>query len=280
MTILDLPNELLLLVAVDLSIKELYRFLSTCRRLSSLLTPHFHQFALQDVGPLTALNWAARYGHASLAEIVLSKGAGGVGDGKRQRPGPTPLRLAIEYNHPDVIRVLAKHGQQVAGAELHMAASQRSAQAIRVLLELGADMAFKGIEGDTPAHISARRGDIDSMKAFIDAGLDFHLQNRLGWTVLHEAAFSGHKAMMVFLLGHGGKKVIDVQDPRGKTPLHWALIKPPSEGIIQLLCDHGANTDLADYEGQTPLSLALGCGRPTTRVRPSLIATGVRRWRR
>ena len=97
------------------------------------------------------------------------------------------------------------------------------------------------------------------MRAFIDAGLDFYLQSGRGRTVLHQAVICGQKEMVGFLLGHGGKKVIDVQDPTGKTPLHWALNGP--EEIIQLLCGYGADTCLADYEGQTPLSLVLGHGQ-------------------
>lgn len=77
MGILSLSNKLLLLIAESLPVKELYRFLSTCRYLSSLLTPRFHKLALEDVGFLTTLQWAARHGHTSLAELVLSKGGGG-----------------------------------------------------------------------------------------------------------------------------------------------------------------------------------------------------------
>ena len=265
MSILDLPNELLLLIAVDLPVKELYRFLSTCHRLSSLLTPHFHKLALQDVGSFTALQWAARYGHAPLAELVLSKGAGGgVGSEKRREPHPTPLHLAASHNHPDVIRVLAKHGERITArtfgdnAPLHEAAIQRSAQAIKVLLELGADIASEDKWGRTPAHISAAKGDVDSMRAFIDAGLDFfHSWGERGWTILHDAVLNQKGEMVKFLLGHGGEKLINAQDTFGMTPLHRALFGMLADKeIVQLLCDHGADTEMADYDGQTPLDLA------------------------
>ena len=271
MRILSLPNELLLLIAVDLPIKPLYRFLSTCHRLSSLLTPHFHKLALRDVGSLTALHWAARYGHASLAEIVLSQCAGGgVGSGKRQRLFPTPLHLAVEYNHPDVIRVLAKHGEKITtrgrffSTPLHKAASQGSVHVIRVLLELGADMTWTDETGETPVHISAGRGDIDSMRAFIDTGLDFKLNNWLGRTVLHEAILNGKGTMVEFLLGHGGKKIINARDSTGKTPLHWAVSGGESTAdgdIVKMLCYHGADAGVVDNQGNTPLGVAVGGGR-------------------
>ena len=42
MQLLDLPNELLLIIAEDLPVKDHYRLLSTCHHLSSLLTPRFY----------------------------------------------------------------------------------------------------------------------------------------------------------------------------------------------------------------------------------------------
>ena len=266
MGILSLPNELLLSIAADLPVKELYRFLATCRRLSSLLTPHFHKLALQDVGSFTALQWAARYGHASLAELVLSKGTGGGADnGKRKLL--TPLHLAASYDHLDVIRVLTKHGEQLTArtpwldTPLHMAALQGSAQAIRVLLELGADFTTKGRRGRTPVHISAGRGDIDSMRAFIDAGLDFHLEDEMGRTVLHEAVLRNEVGMVEFLLGNGGERIIDVQDAAGKTPLHWTVSgRTADTEIVWLLCRHGANTEVTDIMGDTPFGLAMDRG--------------------
>ena len=257
MGILSLPNELLLSIAADLPVKELYRFLATCRRLSSLLTPHFHKLALQDVGSLTALQWAAWYGHASLAELVLSKGTGGgAGSGLI-----TPLHMAANFNHPAVIRVLAKHGQRFTGTELHLAASHGFAQAIRVLLELGADFTIKGRRAGLPGHISAGRGDIDSMRAFIDAGLDFRLEDRMGRTVLHEAVLRNEVGMVEFLLGNGGERIIDVQDSAGKTPLHWAVSgRTADTEIVWLLCRHGANTEVTDIMGDTPFGLAMDRG--------------------
>ena len=251
MGILFLPNELLLIIAEDLRVIDLYHFLSTCHRLSSLLTPRLHKLALQDVGELTALQWAARYGHASLAELVLSKGYGsvrGLGNGKWRLLRLTALHMAAERNHADVIRVLVKHGGQITArtlelsTPLHMAASQGSVHAIRVLLELGADMmAARDNQGKTPGHNAAGRGHLESMKAFVDAGFDFYLEDELGRTVLHEAVQSGKGAMVKFLLEHGAEKLVYARDYRGWTPLHFAVYgSTPDEEIERLICHHGA----------------------------------------
>ena len=276
MGILSLPNELLLIIAQDLRLKDLYHFLSTCHHLSSLLTPRLHKLALQGVGALTALQWAARYGHVSLAELVLSKGYGGVrglGSGKQRLLRLTALHMAAERNHADVIRVLVKHGERVTArtlglnTPLHMAASQGSVHAIRVLLELGADlMAVRNKRGKTPGHIAAVQGHLESMKAFVDAGFDFYLEDHMGRTVLHEAVLNRKGVIVEFLLGHGAEKIINARDSTGQTPLHLAVFgSTADEEIVRLLCHHGADTEVADNLGNTPAGLAIDhCGFPLT----------------
>jgi hypothetical protein len=46
----------------------------------------------------------------------------------------------------------------------------------------------------------------------------------------------------------------NIQDDDGKTPLHYAVHgKPPHLRVVQLLIDHGAVVDAIDYYGETPL---------------------------
>ena len=264
MSLLDLPPELLLLIGENLSVKDISRVLRANRYLSCLLTPRFHKLALEDIGSLSALRWAAYRGYASLAELVLSNGAG-VEEFERGRSIlKTPLHIAAAQNYPDVIRAMAKYGRWInvtdarRSTPLHAAAGQRSLQAIRVLLELGADMTSTDFRRKTPVHVAAKRGDIDCMRAFIDAGWDFNLEWGPTRTVLHEATL-GRKEMVEFLLEHGGKVLINVQDSSGKTPLHWTVGKySGDEEIARILCYHGADTEVKDHRGQSPMDLAIG----------------------
>ncbi|EWZ36204.1 hypothetical protein FOZG_11945 [Fusarium oxysporum Fo47] len=49
--------------------------------------------------------------------------------------------------------------------------------------------------------------------------------------------------------------VLDVQDNKGLTPLHWAAADDQT-GVVRLLLEAGAAVDVFDAEGMTPLSLA------------------------
>ena len=51
----------------------------------------------------------------------------------------------------------------------------------------------------TPAHISARKGDIDCMEAFITPSFDFNARGCDYSTILHEGISSGVE-MMIYLL--------------------------------------------------------------------------------
>ncbi|WKT50437.1 Ankyrin repeat [Fusarium oxysporum f. sp. vasinfectum] len=49
--------------------------------------------------------------------------------------------------------------------------------------------------------------------------------------------------------------VLDIQDNKGLTPLHWAAADDQT-GVVRLLLEAGAAVDVFDAEGMTPLSLA------------------------
>ena len=50
-------------------------FHSTSSCLLSILTPRFQQLCLQDIGELTALQWAAVRGHVELIDLAILNGA-------------------------------------------------------------------------------------------------------------------------------------------------------------------------------------------------------------
>lgn len=259
MGIRNLPNELLLLIAENLSVKDLFHLLSTDHHLSSLLTPRFHALALEDVGALTALQWAAARGHASLAELVISQGVE-LNQCDKGQFDKTPLHTAVVNENPNVIRVLVKHGAQINSTSrflqtpLHYAVSG-SLAVVRVLIELGADMTCKDIWGKTPVHGAARR-PVHYMKPFVNAGFDFTYEGASGRTILHAAVLEPGVGMVEYLLCNGGREIINSQDFHGMTPLHLALLQSSvvqNEVIIGLLLENGADTEVKDDQGHTPM---------------------------
>lgn len=246
MGILSIPNELLLVIGEDLAIKDLFYFLLTRRRMSSLLTPRLHERGVQDVEDgLTALQWAALHGKESLAILAISRGAE-LNEPCRQRSGLTPLHLAAEQGHHGVIEILVKRGAEIdvrydhAYTPLHLAAWYGQEEAIRVLLRLGADMMCVTPFGDAPAHFAV--GNLKCLKAFIDAGFNPNTARYNNRTILHDAVFyrSGMEIVEYLLEKTEAKASINTKDSRGETPLKLA----EDGAIARLLLRYGASPEM------------------------------------
>lgn len=76
-------------------------------------------------------------------------------------------------------------------------------------------------------------------------------------TALHNAALHGDTVKVADLLQKNQN--INAQTPLGKTPAHKAIYADPVEGIIilRLLKMFGADLNIPDAEGSTPLHLAV-----------------------
>lgn len=267
MDFLDIPNDLHLAIGEYLSIKDLSRLRRTCHRLSTLLSQRHYMLGVQDVGQLTALQWAAGRGYSSLVEAAIL--SGGEVDKQVEKQiynkiaGRTPLHLAASGNHSDVVRILLKHGANISARDpshltpLHLAVSCKEADATAVLLENGAEISCRDGNGDTPGFHAAMKGGIACMQALVAAGFDLNARNRYSKTILHAAAFNKGK-MLGYLLGEGKMKMaINARDSSGKTPLHFAT----NARNVRVLLKNGAEMEVPDEDGYTPADEAArrGC---------------------
>ena len=158
--------------------------------------------------------------------------AGGADVNARESYGRTPLHVATFGRHRNAIAALAK-----ARADLNLkerdrydavtiAAVADDVATLKLLLQLGASAKQITSRYDGTALIAAAHlGHDEVVKLLIDAGAPLDHVNNLGWTALIEA----------IVLGQGG-------------PRHVAT--------LNALVRAGANLNLADRTGQTPLQLA------------------------
>ena len=262
MGILDLPNELLVLVAENLPIGDLSKFRSISQRLSFLLTPCYKRLCLEDVGKLTALQWAAVRGHVELIELAISKGAeidkplGSILEKTAPRMSDKPSSVCLFANRT---ASFSDAKDAIARTPLYLAACSKKVGAVKVLLKLGASMqCFGGM--NTPAHISAARGDVDCMRAFIGAGFDINTTGNKATTILHEAIRGGVE-MVKYLLEHGGgEKLVNAKNIFCRTPLHLVggsfPVRYRRRVMTELLLQHGADIYACDMFWDTPAHIA------------------------
>lgn len=148
----------------------------------------------------SALIWAAYYRQEAITELLLSKGlkpdifeASTLGLTDRTKEllqadrslverysfdGWTPLHLAAHFGRADVIRALLAQGadhraiarNSNANPPLQAAAAGRQAEAVRLLLQAGAEVDAPSHSGFTALHSAAASGDVETVRILLKAG--------------------------------------------------------------------------------------------------------------
>ena len=176
---------------------------------------------------------AAHKGDATgIARLI----AGGADVRARDGYGRTPLHVAAYAGRHDALRALGSAGADPNAFEndrydiVTIAAVANDLPTLKVALALGDRPGNITSRYDGTALIAAAHlGHADIVRELIRAGAPLDHVNNLGWTALIES----------IVLGNGGAR-------------HVATLKA--------LADAGANVNLADRSGTTPLGLARGRG--------------------
>ncbi len=125
--------------------------------------------------------------------------------------------------------------------------------------------------GATPLMRAAKNGDAAAMRLLLENGADAELAQKNGTTALMMAAGLG-RGLGVFAKDYAteaqmieGLKVlldrhvnVNATNDAGQTALHFAALS--SDATVKLLAEHGAQLDIKDKQGRTPLDFALGAG--------------------
>ena len=146
-----------------------------------------------------------------------------------------------------------------AAARALLAATQRNqVEVARFLIREGADVNAKDFVQDTPYLYAGAEGRTEILKMTLAAGADLKDTNRYRGTGLIPAAHHGHVEAVKLLLATAIDK--DHVNNLGWTALLEAVILgdggPTHTEIVRLLVEAGANVNIADRDGVTPLAHA------------------------
>ena len=109
--------------------------------------------------------------------------------------------------------------------------------------------------GETPLHIAAKTGNIESLEQLIESGeWDINSRDNYGWTPLHEACINAKSGCANILITHGAD--VNARAQNLDTPLHDASAKLHID-IVDLLLQHGARTNVKNIDGLLPADLVL-----------------------
>ena len=150
----------------------------------------------------------------------------------------------------------------VANGPVAEAAMRGDLEAVRALLEEGADANEAQGDGMTALHWAARHGHAEMARLLITAGANVNAGTRIGrYTALHLASRAGSAPVVEALLA-AGADVHAATTNSGATPLHLAAESGNPDAIRVLV---GGGADVNGREGawaQTPLIFAAAKNRP------------------
>lgn len=148
-------------------------------------------------------------------------------DGQRQ----TPLLLAVAGNHVAVAKALLAAGAspnaQAANQDTPwlLAGASGRTEIIAAMLPLKPDLSLRNRYGGNALIPACERAHVETAKLLLTSGIDVNHVNNLGWTCLLE----------IVILGDGGAR---------------------HQQVAKLVLDAGADPNLADKDGVSPLQHA------------------------
>lgn len=147
----------------------------------------------------------------------------------------TPLLAAVEHNRLEAFKVLLSEGANINAQALNkdtpwlLAGALGRADMLRLMIPKGPDLTILNRFGGTALIPACERAHVDAIRVMLDTKIAVDHVNNLGWTCLLE----------IVILGDGGQR---------------------HQEAAKLVLTAGANPNLADKKGVTPLAHAKSRG--------------------
>ncbi|CAH2226182.1 ankyrin repeat domain-containing 50 [Pelobates cultripes] len=216
----------------------------------------------RDRSGRTLLAAAAYAGNLEAVNLMISRGANLEATDDE---GQTSLGLAAHHGHLSVVQMLLQHGAHHNHTDcrgwtpLRSAAWAGHTDIVEVLLASGAQPDVSGPDGRTALRAAAWGGHEGPIRALLAAGAEIDHADAEGRTPLMAAAYMGHKTVTEILLAAGAD--VNKCDSEGRSALAVASLCVPAgheyPELVSLLLEHGADPELEDKDGVTPLLVAV-----------------------
>jgi ankyrin repeat protein len=243
---------------------------------ASFLLDHGIEADVRKASGHTPLYDAALNGRKAMAELLISRGAD---PNATTRAGSSPLHIAASQGHRAVAEVLLKNSSEIdartrdGSTPLLLAVSKNQVHVTRLLIEQGANLEIpggQGLERRTPLHAAVLQANVQTVRLLLAHGADIESRNSTGDPPLHAAVWPVERpgvrfthprdpmsAEKIFVLLLESGADVDSRGSKEGTALHRA-IRLHNERAAELLLAHGADINVQDATGATPLMARAG----------------------
>ncbi|XP_049536804.1 serine/threonine-protein phosphatase 6 regulatory ankyrin repeat subunit B isoform X1 [Anopheles darlingi] len=223
----------------------------------------------------TCAHIAAMQGSVKVIEELMKFDRNGVISTRNKLTDSTPLQLAAEGGHADVVKVLVRAGASCTDENksgftaVHLAAKNGHGQVLEVMRSTNSLRVSSKKLGLTPLHVAAYYGQADTVRELLinvpatvksdspsGTSLVPELGNESGLTPLHLAAYSGNENVVRLLLNSAGVQVDAATTENGYNPLHLACFGGHVPIVGLLLSRSAELLHSVDRHGKTGLHIA------------------------
>jgi len=155
---------------------------------------------------------------------------------EKNRSGETALLLAVKHDRTAIAKSLMAAGASINARAKNkdtpwlLAGAAGRTEIVRAMIPLGPDLSIRNRYGGNALIPACERGHVETIKLLLTTAIDVDHVNNLGWTCLLE----------IVILGDGGPRHVEA---------------------ARLVLDAGANPNIADKEGISPLAHARAKGQ-------------------
>jgi ankyrin repeat protein len=175
---------------------------------------------------------------------------------------------AVARGNEALVRVLIERGANVnaksvdGSTALHAAVHADRPSILDLLLRKGADVAARDRYGVTPLAMASLTGDAALIARLLDAGADPNTTDPTGETALMTAARVGALPALGVLLDRGAR--VDAREPQFEQTALMIAVRENHPEAVRALIDHGARVDAHTRKGSVPPFVppckGTGCG--------------------
>jgi hypothetical protein len=178
--------------------------------------------------------------------------------------GLSALIAAVDKGQLSTVQELVENGANPDGrprsktTPLSIAVMDGNIEIAKYLLQKGATVDLQDRHGHAALMLAAASNQLECVRLLLANKADVEMRRHDGTTALLAAAEAEHSEMIELLLSQGGAN-IDIQDGMGWTPLMLA-VRTRNIQLVRLVLEKGANVGKRSAHGETALTVAKNMG--------------------